>query len=76
MRSDSRIIDNEFTNHGWTEDGEPIWSSEHVPENIQEILIDSPLTSDDPTDDPDNEDNEDDDDVELEDFSWIAESSK
>jgi hypothetical protein len=69
MRSDSRIVDNEFTQHGWTESGEPIWTNEHVPENIQEILMSSPVAQ---SDDPEEllVDNEDEDeDVELEDFS-------
>ena len=49
MRSTSlsTIVD-EFAEHGWTAMGEPIWSQDHMPEDIRDILQESDdLTSDD-----------------------------
>ena len=77
MRTCSRFQNNEFAKHGWTDNGEPIWAKEHVPDNIKEILLNSDVGDDDDDEGLLDEENEgdgethedEDEDVELADYS-------
>ena len=80
MRSTSlRTTIDDFVDHGWTENGEPIWTNNAMPSNIQEILSESETLAKDDSEEDDlldsvdeseNLPNEDDDqDVELVDYS-------
>ena len=55
----------DYDNHGWTETGEPVWTSEYIPENIKDILSESSAHDNDEDkellEDEENEDKDEDD---------------
>ena len=73
LRSTSLIPGcDDYTQHGWSSSGEPIWTTEVVPENIIDILRESTPDEEEPPNDDDqvnDADNDDDEDVEIVDYS-------